>query len=100
MKRIMKKLIVNADDFGSHELVNSAIEDAFNSGICRSASLMAGGKFFNHAVEIAKSHKDLGVGIHFTLVKGSPVLPPSAAHRHHHAAPQGQQRRGSRRYRV
>ena len=73
----MKKLIVNADDFGSHELVNSAIEDAFNSGICRSASLMAGGKFFNHAVEIAKSHKDLGVGIHFTLVKGSPVLPPS-----------------------
>ena len=73
----MKKLIVNADDFGSHELVNSAVEDAFNNGICRSASLMAGGKFFNHAVEIAKAHKDLGVGIHFTLVKGSPVLPPS-----------------------
>ena len=73
----MKKLIVNADDFGSHELVNSAVEYAFNNGICRSASLMAGGKFFNHAVEIAKSHKDLGVGIHFTLVKGSPVLPPS-----------------------
>ena len=73
----MKKLIVNADDFGSHDLVNSAIEDAFNNGICRSASLMAGGKAFDDAVKIAKAHKNLGIGIHFTLVRGSPVLPPS-----------------------
>lgn len=73
----MKKLIINADDFGSHELVNSGIEDAFDNGICRSTSLMAGGAAFDDAVRIAKSHKKLGVGIHFTLVKGSPVLPPS-----------------------
>lgn len=73
----MKKLIVNVDDFGSHELVNSAVEDAFNNGICRSTSIMAGGKAFDDAVKIAKSHKNLGIGIHFTLVKGSPVLPAS-----------------------
>ena len=73
----MKKLIVNADDFGSHELINSAVKDAFNNGICRSASIMAGGKAFNDAVKIALANKNLGVGIHFTLVKGSPVLSPS-----------------------
>ena len=73
----MKKLIVNADDFGSHELVNSAVNDAFNNGICKSASIMAGGNAFDDAVKIALSNKNLGVGIHFTLVKGTPVLPPS-----------------------
>ena len=73
----MKKLIVNADDFGSHELVNFAVNDAFNNGICKSASIMAGGNAFDDAVKIALLNKNLGVGIHFTLVKGTPVLPPS-----------------------
>lgn len=73
----MKKLIVNADDFGRHELINSAIERAFINGICRSASIMAGGAAFEQAVKIANIHKNLGIGVHFTLVMGKSVLPHS-----------------------
>lgn len=72
----MKQLIINADDFGRHELINAAVEKAFKKGCLRSATIMAGGKFFDDAVEIAKKNPDLGVGIHFTLANGCPVLPP------------------------
>lgn len=72
----MKSLIINADDFGRHELINRAVEKAFNTGCLKSATIMAGGKFFDDAVLIAKKNPGLGVGIHFTLANGYPVLPP------------------------
>ena len=72
----MKNLIVNADDFGRHELINLAVERAFNSGCLRSATLMTGGIAFDDAVKIAKKNPRLGVGIHFTLANGNPILPP------------------------
>ena len=72
----MKNLIVNADDFGRHELINRAVERAFNDGCLRSATLMAGGIAFDDAVDVAKKLSGLGVGIHFTLANGNPVLPP------------------------
>lgn len=73
----MKRLIVNADDFGRHELINRAVERAFNTGCLRSATLMAGGIAFNDAAQLAKRLTGLGVGIHFTLANGNPVLPPN-----------------------
>lgn len=72
----MKNLIVNADDFGRHELINRAVERAFNSGCLRSATLMAGGIAFDDAIQVAKKNLGLGVGVHFTLACGNPVLPP------------------------
>lgn len=72
----MKKLIVNADDFGRHELINRAVERAFVNGCLKSATLMAGGVAFDDAVKLAKNLRGLGVGIHFTLANGNPVLPP------------------------
>ena len=72
----MKNIIVNADDFGRHELINRAVARAFNAGCLRSATLMAGGAAFEDAVQIAKKFSGLGVGIHFTLANGNPVLPP------------------------
>lgn len=72
----MKNLIVNADDFGRHELINCAVELALRDGCLRSATLMAGGIAFDDAIKIAKNNKKLGVGIHFTLANGNPVLPP------------------------
>jgi len=70
------KLLVNADDFGRHPLINRAVGECFERGILRSATLMPGGKAFDDAVEIARSHPALGVGIHLTLVNGFPVRPP------------------------
>lgn len=72
----MKKLIVNADDFGRHELINRAVEFAFNKGCLKSTTLMAGGAAFEDAVKVAKKNSGLGVGIHFTLANGNPILPP------------------------
>ncbi len=73
----MKQLIINADDFGRHELINLAVDRAVKVGCVRSATIMAGGKFFAHAVKIAKQNPNLGVGVHFTLANGNPVLPPA-----------------------
>lgn len=72
----MKNLIVNADDFGRHELINRAVERAFNAGCLRSTTLMAGGIAFDDAIAVAKRNSGLGVGIHFTLANGNPILPP------------------------
>ncbi len=69
---------MNADDFGRHELINRAVEQAFNAGCLKSASIMASGVAFDDAVKIAQKYPGLGVGIHFTLVNGKPVLPPDA----------------------
>ena len=73
----MKNLIVNADDFGRHALINRAVERAFNSGCLKSATIMAGGVAFDDAVKLAKKISGLGVGIHFTLANGNPILPPN-----------------------
>lgn len=74
----MYKLIVNADDFGRHELINEAVRIGVEKGCLRSATLMPGGAAFDHAVDIARSHSKLGLGVHFTLVNGNPILPPEA----------------------
>lgn len=46
------------------------------NGCLRSATLMPGGLAFDSAVAVAKHCQKLGVGIHFTLVNGYPILPP------------------------
>jgi len=69
----VKKLIVNADDFGLDSGINSGIIQAYESGIVRSASLMSCGAAFQEAVELAKKHPGLGVGVHLSLNEGAPV---------------------------
>ena len=71
----MRRLIVNADDFGLHAAVNRGILTAHTEGIVSSASLMAGGAAFDDAVRIARHCPQLGVGVHLTLVGASPLLP-------------------------
>lgn len=66
-------LVVNADDFGISEGANQAIIDAHLNGIVTSTSLLANGGAFDHAVELAKKHPSLGVGVHFTLTEGQPI---------------------------
>jgi hopanoid biosynthesis associated protein HpnK len=71
------RLLANADDFGRHELINAAVARAVAKGCLRSATLMPGGAAFADAVRIAKEQPQLGVGVHFTLVDGHPILPPT-----------------------
>src|SRR5204863_8267646 len=73
----MKRLIVNADDFGFTRGVNAGILRASESGILTSATLMANGDAFGEAVEMALANPRLGVGCHLVAVGGRPVAPPS-----------------------
>src|SRR5205085_8509787 len=71
----MKRLIVNADDFGFTRGVNAGILRAFQGGILTSATLMANGDAFDEAAEMARAHPGLGVGIHLVAVGGRPLAP-------------------------
>jgi hopanoid biosynthesis associated protein HpnK len=71
----LRRLIVNADDFGLTPGVNRAIVEAHAEGSVTSATLMANSAAFDNAVSLAKAQTQLGVGCHVVLVNGSPVLP-------------------------
>jgi hopanoid biosynthesis associated protein HpnK len=74
----VRQLIVNADDFGLTAGVNRAIVETHNDGIVSSATLMANGTAFDHAVERARATPTLSVGCHVVLVDGAPVSEPGA----------------------
>ena len=70
----MRRLIVNADDFGLTPGINRAIVEAHTGGIVTSSTLMANGPAFDDAVRKAKSTPRLSVGCHIVLIDGEPVL--------------------------
>ena len=72
----MRKLIVNADDFGLTAGVNRGIVESSSDGVVSSTTLMANGPAFEDAVVAARSVPNLSVGCHVVLVDGTPVLPP------------------------
>ena len=72
----MKKLIVNADDFGYTRSVNRGIVRGCEQGIVTSATVMANGNAFEDAVLCAREIPRLGVGVHLVLVGGRCVAPP------------------------
>jgi hopanoid biosynthesis associated protein HpnK len=69
----VRRLIVNADDFGLTQGINRAIVAACREGVVTSATLMANGEAFDDAVERAKSASGLSVGCHVVLVDGTAV---------------------------
>jgi chitin disaccharide deacetylase len=70
----VRRLIINADDFGLTQGVNRAILEAHCNGVVTSSTLMANGQAFNDAIERVKSASRLSVGCHVVLVDGLPVL--------------------------
>lgn len=71
----MRRLIVNADDFGLTSGVNRAIVKAHTEGVVTSATLMATGSAFGEVWELAKQLPQLSIGCHVVLIDGEPVLP-------------------------
>jgi len=74
----MRRLIINADDFGLTGGVNRAIVEAHEGGVVSSATLMANGQAFDDAIALAQCRPRLGVGCHLVLVDGAPLLDPTA----------------------
>jgi hopanoid biosynthesis associated protein HpnK len=73
----IRRLIVNADDFGRSHSINRAVIEAHQRGILTTASLMVNGPAADEAVALAREHPCLGVGLHLTLSHGTSSLPRS-----------------------
>jgi hopanoid biosynthesis associated protein HpnK len=70
----VRRLIVNADDFGFTSGVNRAIVEAHARGVVTSSTLMATGPAFAEAVASVRSLPRLSVGCHVVLIDGKPML--------------------------
>ena len=70
----MRRLIINADDFGFTSGVNRAIIEAHTRGVVTSSTLMANGPAFVEAAQMAKTAPRLSIGCHVVLIDGEPVL--------------------------
>jgi hopanoid biosynthesis associated protein HpnK len=70
----VRRLIVNADDFGFTSGVNRAIVEAHTHGVVTSSTLMANGKAFAEATELITRTPNLSIGCHVVLIDGEPVL--------------------------
>jgi len=70
----LKRLIINADDFGFTRDVNAGIVHAHREGVLTSTTLMANGAAFEDAVRLAKETPSLDVGCHLVLVQGRSLL--------------------------
>ena len=68
----MKKLIINCDDLGVSEEANLGITDCLLKKKATSASIMANGEFFDHALtNIKEKVPDNWFGLHLNLTEGS-----------------------------
>ncbi|MBP7867873.1 MAG: ChbG/HpnK family deacetylase [Acidobacteria bacterium] len=74
----MRRIIVNADDFGYNTGVNAGVVEAARAGALTSTTLMAPSAAFDDAVRRASEVPRLGVGCHVCLVGTRPVSPPEA----------------------
>ncbi len=73
----VRRLIINADDFGLTYGINRAIVEAHQHGIVTSATLMANSSAFDEACQLAKSQASLSTGCHVVLLDGKPLLDPA-----------------------
>ena len=69
----MRRLIINADDFGMTVGVNRAIAEGHRAGIVTSSTIMANERAVDDAVAIAAENPILGTGCHIVLADGAPV---------------------------
>ncbi|MBV9294369.1 MAG: ChbG/HpnK family deacetylase, partial [Acidobacteriaceae bacterium] len=70
----MKRLIINADDFGFTRDVNAGIVHAHREGVLTSATLMANGNAFEDAVQLARETPTLDIGCHLVLIEGKSLV--------------------------
>lgn len=65
----MKRIIINADDFGLSKNINDGIIKAHREGVVTSTSVLVTYEGFKHSINILKSTPTLKAGIHLDLDK-------------------------------
>jgi predicted glycoside hydrolase/deacetylase ChbG (UPF0249 family) len=71
----MKRLIINADDFGWDEGVVQGIIDLYEAGMVNSSSCMTNMPAWPQAAAYLRQHPKAGAGVHLVFNEGRPVLP-------------------------
>ncbi len=69
-------MIINADDLAWSRSVDRGIIEAHRAGMVTSASLLATGASFDHAVSLAQATPSLSVGMHLSFYRGTTILAP------------------------
>lgn len=67
------KIVFNADDFGLSKGVSDGIVESYVNGVVTSTTIMVNAPFYHYAVELAKKHPGLSVGIHLVGTFGYPL---------------------------
>lgn len=75
----MKKLIINADDFGMSNEVNEGTKKGISQGIITSVSVMVNMPHFEDAIKFLKKNPRVSVGLHFNITEGKSLLLPKDA---------------------
>jgi predicted glycoside hydrolase/deacetylase ChbG (UPF0249 family) len=70
----LKRLIINADDFGFTPDVNAGIVHAHRQGVLTATTLMANGDAFDDAVRLAGETPTLDIGCHLVLIQGDSLV--------------------------
>jgi predicted glycoside hydrolase/deacetylase ChbG (UPF0249 family) len=71
----VKRLIVNADDFGRSAGVDNGIARAHRDGIVTSATFMTNAPSTAHAAALARAMPTLDLGVHLVLTYARPLSP-------------------------
>jgi chitin disaccharide deacetylase len=70
----LKRLLINADDFGFTPDVNAGIVHAHRHGVLTATTLMANGDAFDDAVRLARESPALDIGCHLVLIQGDSLV--------------------------
>jgi chitin disaccharide deacetylase len=62
-----RRLIINADDFGQTSGITRGIVECHTRGVVTSTSFMVTGRAVEEAVELAREHPALAIGLHFDV---------------------------------
>ena len=71
---MIKRMILNSDDFGITEGVTIGTIHAHVDGVLTSTTCMMNMPFAEFALNLAKDYPDLGVGIHLVFTAGRPLI--------------------------
>lgn len=73
----LKRLIINADDFGLSPGINKGIAECFSEGILTSASLVVNQPYSQQAVALSRRFDTDSIGLHLNLTFGPPISEPT-----------------------
>ena len=69
----MKKLVINADDFGLCDSINSGIIHCLENGIVSDLSFLVNLPYLKDSIELLQKKNIRNIGIHLNFTMGKPI---------------------------